>query len=163
MQFNAKDNIIIHTHFKITKIVDGDGVFVENIFENTEIEIRMYGIDAPEIKKCRKLYQDEKETQIPGSLLVELGIKSLQFLNNYLLVGTNCTLVQEQKNTSDVYGRFLAYIILPSGEVLNETLIKEGYAKPYDKIYCSELGKYQEFNLLAKQNKKGLYSYVDKF
>jgi len=163
MQFNAIRNIILHTHFKIIKFVDGDGLFVENIFDKEEIEVRFYGIDAPEIKKCRKLYQDERETQLPGSLLIQLGAKSLQFIRELVTIGTSCTLIQEKGNETDVYGRMLAYVILPNGDCLNEILIKEGFAKPYNKIYCQELGKYQEFNLLAKQNKKGLYSLVDKF
>ena len=36
----------------LVKAVDGDGVILKNIFDNSEEEIRFLGIDAPEIKQC---------------------------------------------------------------------------------------------------------------
>jgi len=56
--------MIFKTHYKISKIVDGDSIIIENIFNYEEIEIRLYGIDAPEAKRCSKLIQDERETHI---------------------------------------------------------------------------------------------------
>ena len=38
MQLNAKANIIKKNHLKIIKVVDGDGLIVENIFNNQELE-----------------------------------------------------------------------------------------------------------------------------
>ena len=163
MQYNAIDNIILHSHFIITKIVDGDGLFVKNIFTNEEIEIRFYGIDAPEMKKCKKLIQDERETHIAGSLLIKLGIISYKYLREVAPVGSNCSLIQEPENTEDIYGRHLAYVMLENGTILNEIMIKEGFAKPYNKVFCQALPKYQEFNLIARQQKKGLYSMVNFF
>ena len=36
----------------LVKAVDGDGVILKNILDNSEEEIRFLGIDAPEIKQC---------------------------------------------------------------------------------------------------------------
>ena len=42
-------------------------------------------------------------------------------------------------------------------------MIKEGYAKPYSDVFCEMLPMYQEWNLQAKIESKGLYSIVNKF
>ena len=69
----AYGQAIIKTHLRITKIVDGDGLFAVDIFGKNETEIRFLGIDAPEVRRSKKLKQDERETHLPGQLLVKLG------------------------------------------------------------------------------------------
>jgi len=163
MQSSAKEQIIIRTGFEVVKIVDGDGLIVRNIFNKKEEEIRLYGIDAPEIKPCAKLIQDERETHLPGSLLITLGYKSFYFLKETLIPGTNVTVIQEENNLTDNYGRTLAYIVLPDGRCINEILLKNGYVKPYDKIYCEKLPLYQAIFLEAKRNMYGLFQYISVF
>lgn len=41
-------------------------------------------------------------------------------------------------------------------------MIKFGFAKAYNKIYCKQLPLYQELNLKEKSEGLGLYSYVKK-
>lgn len=163
MQITAYAPQIIKTHQKITKVVDGDGLFVVDMFGKNETEIRFLGIDAPEIKRSKKLMQDERETHLPGQLLLELGQRSKQFLSSIAPVGEWVTLLMEKKHSYDIYGRTLAYVVLPDGSCLNEILISTGYAKPYDKYYCNALSAYQTINFKAKQEKRGLYSAVDSF
>ncbi|MBD3638034.1 MAG: thermonuclease family protein [Crocinitomicaceae bacterium] len=163
MQYSAKQSYITHTHFEVLKPIDGDGLLVRNKFTKKEAEIRLYGIDTPETKKTRKLIQDERETHVPGQLLIELGWRSFSFLKSITPPGTDCTLIQERNNPTDAYGRLLAYVILPDGSSLNELMIKRGYAKPYDKILCNELSKYRKLNFAAKKQKKGLYAYIGRF
>ena len=148
---------------KTKKFVDGDGLIVEDFINKKEHEIRLYGIDAPEINYCKKVKNDEKELQMPASLLIKLGFQSLEFLKTNVNLGDLCTLVQEENNLVDKYGRLLGYLILSDGRVLNEIMIKEGYAKPYNNVFCEMLPLYQEWNLQAKINLKGLYSIVNKF
>ncbi len=163
MQITAYAPQIIKTHQKITKVVDGDGLYVIDMFGKNEIEIRFLGIDAPEIKRSKKLMQDERETHLPGQLLLELGQISKQFLSSIAPVGERVTLLMEKQHSYDFYGRTLAYVLLPDGSCLNETLISAGYAKPYSKYYCNALSAYQIINFKAKQERRGLYSAVDSF
>ena len=88
---------------------------------------------------------------------------SFEFLKSNVSIGDKCTLVQEKNNLQDKYKRSLGYLILNDGRVLNEIMIKEGYAKPYNDVFCEMLPMYQEWNLQAKINLKGLYSIVNKF
>lgn len=163
MQLNVKDPIIITTGLYLNKVVDGDGLILKSVFNKEDMEIRFLGIDAPEIKGCRKLIQDERETHVAGQLLMLLGRLSFNFLIELILPGTNITIELEKENHSDVYGRTLAYGYLPDGRCINEVMVAEGYAKPYDRFYCRELTKYQILNMKAKNERKGLYALVDNF
>jgi micrococcal nuclease len=163
MQLNAKETTITKSLLKIVKFVDGDGLILENIVSKKEFEVRLYGIDAPEINYCNKIKKDEIELQVPAALLIKLGYLSFNFLKDQVNLGDVCTLVQEQNNLVDKYGRLLGYLILNDGRVLNEIMIKEGYAKPYNEVFCEMLPMYQEWNLQAKNSSKGLYSIVHKF
>lgn len=163
MQLNAKETTITKSLLKIVKFVDGDGIILEDIVSKKEFEVRLYGIDAPEINYCKKIKKDEIELQVPAALLIKLGYLSFNFLKDQVNLGDVCSLVQEQNNSVDKYGRILGYLILKDGRVLNEIMIKEGYAKPYNEVFCEMLPMYQEWNLQAKNSSKGLYSIVNKF
>lgn len=110
MQKEAKENIIIKNHLKIKKVVDGDGLIVENIFNKQEFEIRFLGIDAPELKPCKKLAQDERETHIAAQFLISLGRKSFNYLLEIAPPNTNVSILIEKENEIDIYGRTLAYV-----------------------------------------------------
>ena len=163
MQLNAKEITTTKNLLKIVKFVDGDGIILKDMISKKEFEVRFYGIDAPEINYCNKIKKDEKELQVPAALLIKLGYLSFNFLKDHVSLGDNCTLVQEQNNLIDKYGRHLGYLILNDGRVLNEIMIKEGYAKPYNEVFCEMLPMYQEWNLQAKNCLKGLYSIVNNF
>lgn len=161
--FNANEITIKKNLLKIIKFVDGDGIILEDIISKSKIEVRFLGIDAPEINYCDKIKRDEKELQTPAALLIKLGFLSFEFLKDQVNLGDFCTLVQEQNNLVDKYGRLLGYLVLHDGRVLNEIMIKEGYAKPYNEVFCEMLPFYQQWNLQAKNSQKGLYSIVNKF
>ena len=159
MQLNAKSNIIKKNHLKVIKVVDGDGLIIENILDKKLIEIRFLGIDAPELKPCRKLIQDEKETHLAAQFLIELGRKSLNYLLEIAPPNTNVSILIEKENEIDIYGRTLAYVYLEDGSCLNEIMIMEGFAKPYNRYFCKELAKYQTLSLYAKNEQKGLFAF----
>ena len=163
MHQNAKEQTIIRTGYEVVKIVDGDGLLVKNIFNGKEEEIRLYGIDAPEITLCAKMKKDEKELHLPAAFLLTLGYKSFDFLRNKIKPGRKVTLVQVTSNLSDKYGRTLAYVILPNGKSINEMILENGFAKPYDKVYCEKLPIYQAISLKAKSRKRGLFKEVSTF
>ncbi len=160
---NINECRIIKSHLFLSRVVDGDGAFLNDLDNKSEHEIRFLGIDAPEIKSCRKLFQDERETHIAGALLMMLGRLSFNFLKELVLPRTLLNIELEKGNEVDPYGRTLAYVYLPDGRCLNEIMIAEGYAKPYSRYYCSELTNYQILNIKAKNERKGLYGIVDNF
>ena len=131
-------NIIL----KVKKFVDGDGLIAEDYLTKREFEIRLYGIDAPEMSYCNKIKKDEKELHLPAAFLIKLGYMSFEFLKRNVSIGDKCTLIRENNNLQDKYGRSLGYLILKDGRVLNEIMIKRGlrshtmtfFAKCYQSI-----------------------------
>ena len=163
MKMKAKSNLILKTHLEVVQVVDGDGLIAKNKLTNEQFEIRLLGIDAPEIKKCPKLLQDERETHIPGALLMQLGFMSFKYMLKKMPVGSNITMQQEPKSIIDTYGRHLAYVFLNDGSCINQTMVENGYAKPYNKFHCQELAAYQKLFNNARKQKKGLFKLVKKF
>ena len=163
MQIEAVLGGILKSHLKITKVVDGDGIFVQDIFTREEEEIRLLGIDAPEIKRCRKLDQDERETHLPGQLLMELGRQSWAYLRTIAPIGVSVSILTESKDSLDPYGRTLAYVFLSDGTCLNAKMIEDGFAKPYNRYFCSKLPEYQILSSQARLAGRGLFSRVNNF
>jgi micrococcal nuclease len=158
---NAKELQYRYEYGIVTRIVDGDGFFVANLNTGKELEIRLLGIDAPEVSNCRKLRQDEKETHLPGQLLMELGRASKQFVASLLPVGTRVSYVSSQSNNIDAYGRLLAYVYLSDGRCINQEIVKAGYAKAFDKYQCDQLPLLTALNAEARREHRGNYQSVD--
>ena len=163
MLFEVNAPIFTETHLKITAVLDGDSIKVASIFNKHEKEIRLYGIDAPEVKVCRKLKEDEMKTQLAGEFIMYLGQLATRYVLSIAPPGTKITLITERDNFQDFYKRQLAYVILPDGSCLNEILLTAGYAKPMNEYSCSKLPDFQILNLAAKQAGQGLYAYAPNF
>ncbi len=161
--FSANASQIIEQHLKVSQVIDGDSIKVVSIFNKLEKEIRLYGLDAPEIKMNRKLKEDEMKTQVAGKFLIQLGILSLKYILKLAPPETKITLITEKENFKDFYGRQLGYVILPDGSCLNEILVREGYAKALNDYACSELAHYQELNFAAMQERRGLYAFAKRY
>ena len=160
---NVFEPKILKNHLTLNRIVDGDGIILNDLVHKSELEIRFLGIDAPEIKSCRKLFQDERESHMAGALLMMLGRLSLNFLKELMLPGTLLSIGFEKGIEIDAYDRTLAFVYLPDGRSINEIMIAEGYAKLYSRYYCRELTNYQILNMKAKNERKGLYGLIDNF
>ena len=147
----------------VEEVLDGDSLKVKQEFGQERREIRLYGLDAPEVHLSRKMREDEAKSGIPASLLLQYGLMSLNYVLQVCPPGTRITLLTELDNRTDFWLRDLAYVILPSGECLNELLIRNGFAKASHSYYCSMLPEYQHLNFQAKQNNAGIYLFIDVF
>lgn len=155
--------ISTETFWIIQRVLDGDSLIVKEEFGQEIKEIRLYGLDAPEVHLSRKMREDEAKSHVPAGLLLQYGLMSLDYVSQVAPPGTRITILTEKENQLDFWLRQLAYIILPSGECLNELLITNGWAKASHSYYCSMLTEYQSLNLQAKQQKLGIYLFIDVF
>lgn len=160
--FLIKD-IQIETHLIIERVLDGDSLIVKQEYSQISKEIRLYGLDAPEVRISRKMREDEAKSHVPASMLLQYGLMSLDFVLSILKVGDRVTLITEKKNRVDFWNRQLAYVILPNGKCLNEELIKNGWAKASHEYFCEKLPIYQTLGFQAKQQKLGIYLFIDVF
>ncbi|HBX62503.1 hypothetical protein [Empedobacter sp.] len=97
MKYSAKEPYYVETFYNVIEIKDADTVLVKHIFSKEVIEIRLYGIDAPEIRMNKKLKIDEEKKHLPASLLIELGRDARNYLTNVLSVGDRITILTEIK------------------------------------------------------------------
>lgn len=91
---------------KVSRIVDGD-TFV-CAAQGEAYKVRLIGMDTPELPTPE-------------------GVEAKEYVEGIMPVGTEVRL-ELDVGTYDRYRRVLAYVWLPSGEMLNEVLLREGYA-----------------------------------
>ena len=151
-------NIHVQPFWIVEEVLDGDSLKVKQEFTQERREIRLYGLDAPEVHFSRKMREDEAKSGIPASLLLQYGLQSLDYVLRVCPPGTRITVLTELDNRSDFWLRDLAYVILPTIECLNELIIVNGLAKASHSYYCCMLADFQ-----AKQNRVGIYLYTDVF
>ncbi len=117
---------------KITKVIDGDSLF---IYQNgKKVEVRLFGIDAPEFRQS-------------------FGPQAAEFLKKSAL-NKQTTI---NKISYDTHGRMLA-IVDVDGQSLQSMLVENGYAWVYPR-YCKKAicNEWEQLQEKAKQEKKGLW------
>lgn len=163
MKYNAKVPCTLETHWQIEEVLDGDSIIISHRFSKMQKEIRLYGLDAPEIKINRKMKEDEEKSHLPAQILLQFGLQSLHFVLSVAPPKTAVTITTEQENYFDYWNRQLGYVFLPGGEYLNEMLLQNGYTKATNQYYCGKLAEYQTMNRQAQLNGVGIYSVVKVF
>ncbi|WP_348800572.1 thermonuclease family protein [Flavobacterium adhaerens] len=163
MQYKAKAPYLVETHWQIEEVLDGDSIIICNPFTQLKKEIRLYGLDAPEVKLNRKMKEDEEKSHLPAELLLKFGLQSLEFVLSVAPPKTTVTIITEQENYFDYWNRQLGYVILPNGDCLNELLLINGFAKATHQYYCGMLAEYQKINRQAQLDGVGIYSLVKRF
>lgn len=91
-------NIHVQPFWIVEEVLDGDSLKVKQEFTKERREIRLYGLDAPEVHFSRKMREDEAKSRIPASLLMQYGLMSLDFVLQVCPVGTRITVLTELDN-----------------------------------------------------------------
>lgn len=119
---------------KVSKVIDGDTIELltkENPYNHiTKLKIRLYGIDAPELKQA-------------------YGKEAKEYLSALIILKQEVSLIIENK---DKYDRFVGTIFL-KGQDINKEMVKNGYAHAYE----SFSNKYLTEQANAKKFKLGLW------
>ena len=101
---------------------------------------------------------DTPETKHPQKGVEPFGQEASDFTCNSLKSAAEIKLEYEPSNETDKYGRLIAWIFI-DGQLLQEQLIQEGYAKVAylygDYKYTSQL---EDAEAIAKQNQIGIWS-----
>lgn len=144
------------TPCKVAYVVDGD-TFHCTLGSGEEVKVRLIGVDTPESRENPKARRDAERTGQSLEEIVKMGKLSAEFTKKMLPKGETVYLEFDVQKT-DRYGRLLAYVWLSDGRMLNEVLVKEGYAMVYT---IPPNVKYQERFLqaqrYARENRKGLW------
>lgn len=124
---------------RVTHVSDGDTLLLALAGSGTEIKVRLYGLDAPELNQPH-------------------GKEARKFLSNLLLNRE----VRVEKQDVDQYGRVVGQVF-DSGLFINMTLVASGHAWVYEqfchKPICRQM-KAEEAK--ARQKKLGLWKQTDR-
>lgn len=134
--------------FRVLAILDGDTVEVDAPDgRSAATRVRLLGIDAPEMN-----YEDHR----PACFAEEATAFTRE-----LAGGKRVTVhLDDGDRTRCNYGRLLAYLELPDGTVLNETLLAEGYAYADLRFRHSYFHRYGQLEASARALRKGLWAEV---
>jgi len=117
---------------KAIGVTDGDSITV--LRGQTQVKIRLYGIDCPEKgQPWGKRAKQFTEDQCLGQTVLVFG------------------------RDTDRYGRLVAEIMLPSQRILNHELLKAGLAWWYEK-YAPEASLYRLLEKQARRERVGLWA-----
>jgi micrococcal nuclease len=123
--------IIAQITGKVVGVHDGD-TFTLLTKENVQYKVRLHGIDCPELKQ-------------------DYGKAAKKFTSDLIFN----QMVKVESNKKDRYGRIVGTVILPNIKVLNEELLKYGYAWHYLKYDSNP--KWNKLESEARKAKLGLW------
>ncbi len=139
----------------VLQIVDGDTLTIQR--KGHLEKIRLIGIDAPESSINNKTKKDAARGNGDIGTITKMGKEATRFVKKIVKPGDTVT-IEFDKQTRDKYGRLLAYVYLSDGKMLNEEIVKAGYASlltypPNVKYQDRFLKAYRE----ARENNRGLW------
>jgi micrococcal nuclease len=137
----------------VVHVVDGDTITIT--YGDKKETVKLIGIEAPENKLSRKAKEEAIKSGQNLLTVISTGIDAGMFVRSLVKKGDVVTLEFDLQNR-DIDGRLLAYVYLPDGRMLNEEIVRAGYANvdsysPNMKYRERFLKAYAE----AKEHKRG--------
>ena len=144
-----------YSSVKVLRIIDGDTLKIE--YEGKKESIRLIGVDTPESKYNAKAGRDAKRSKEDVKTIIEMGKRATKYVKTLIKPGDTIK-IEFDIQQRDRYGRLLGYVYLSNGKMLNEEIVKAGYASlmtipPNVKYQDKFLEAYRE----ARENNRGLW------
>lgn len=141
----------------VLRIVDGDTLVI--FYDGRTESIRLIGIDTPESKANRKAQRDSQRSRQDIELITAMGKEAAAYVRTIAAEGTVIG-IEFDVQKRDKFQRLLAYAYLPNGQMLNEEIVKAGYAgvmtyPPNVKYQERFMKAYRE----AREAGRGLYQF----
>lgn len=140
----SKEENVSSDTVTVVRVIDGDTIVVRE--EGKEVKVRLIGVDTPESVDTRTKVQC-------------FGKEAAAFTTK-LLSGEQVRLEPDATQTdTDIYGRLLRYVYIADGQLVNDRLIREGYAHEYTyKIPYQKQVQFREAQKEAREQRRGLWS-----
>jgi micrococcal nuclease len=139
----------------VVRVVDGDTLKIE--MNGHEEAVRLIGIDTPESKVNKKAKKDAIKTNHDVEAITAMGREATKYVKTLVRNGDTVE-IEFDVQKRDKYKRLLVYAYLRDGKMLNEEIIKAGFANVM--TYPPNV-KYQERFVRAyrdaRDTKRGLY------
>ena len=133
--------------FEVAGVVDGDTIEIaarDGKYPTTTV--RLWGVDAPEAGR-----EDRQRPPQPYAGEATRRVRTL-------CQGRTVTLYLQRHRPRGRFGRLLAYVALPGGEVLNEKLLSDGVVEADDRFSHQWVERYAALEQQARQNRLGMWS-----
>lgn len=111
--------------YKLIRVVDGDTIVID--YNGSHEKIRLIGIDTPEASINPKTHRDAKRSKTDVDTIIAQGKKATTFVEQ-VFMDEEFVLVEFDVQKRDRYQRLLGYIYLIDGRMLNEMIVRSGYA-----------------------------------
>jgi len=137
---------------RVKKVSDGDTLLL-----TSGDRVRLIGIDTPETKPNQRAKKQVKTEGRDLKTIISMGEEAKRFVES-LVRPEDKVRVEFDVEKKDHYGRLLGYVYLSDGKMLNEEILRAGYASlltvpPNVKYQKRFLKAYRE----ARENKRGLW------
>jgi micrococcal nuclease len=109
----------------VVRVVDGDTLKIR--YWGKEESIRLIGIDTPESRVNKKAKRDAKRSGQDIKTITAMGKRATEYVKGLVKPGDLIT-IEFDAQQRDRYGRLLGYVYLSNGKMLNEEIVKAGYA-----------------------------------
>jgi len=139
----------------VVQVVDGDTLRIE--MDGQEEAVRLIGIDTPESKINKKAKKDSIKTNHDVETITAMGKEAARYVRTLVRKGDTVG-IEFDVQKRDKYNRLLVYAYLSDGKMLNEEIVKAGYANimtypPNVRYQDRFVRAYRE----ALDTKRGLY------
>jgi micrococcal nuclease len=111
----------------VRNVVDGDTLKV--FYQGQKDSVRLIGIDTPESRKNKKASSDAGRTGEDIEKIISMGKEATRHIKELVKPGDTIR-IEFDVQKRDKYRRLLGYVYLRDGRMLNEEIIKAGYASP---------------------------------
>ena len=141
--------------YNVLWVVDGDTLKV--LYQGKKERVRLIGIDTPETRVNPRAKKESQRTGQDLNTILAMGKESTKFVKTLVNQGDHIG-IEFDVQKRDKYGRLLGYVYLPNGKMLNEEIVKAGYANlltipPNVKYQDRFLKAYRE----AREGRRGLW------
>jgi micrococcal nuclease len=130
---------IDYNYYRVERVIDGDTLRLDD-----GRQVRLLGIDTPE----------SKHSEVP----VQIFSKEAADFSRQMVEGFEVRL-EYDVDPRDKYNRTLAYVYLKDGRMLNEELLKRGYAYVLRRFPFRKEKEFLEIQAQAREEQRGLWSY----
>ncbi len=139
----------------VIKIIDGNTLWVQ--YGRQREIVRLIGIDTPESRVNKKAKKDAKRSGQDIKIITSMGQRATKYVSSLVKPGDKVT-IEFDVEQRDRYDRLLGYVYLSNGKMLNEEIVKAGYANvmtipPNVKYQDRFLRAYKQ----ARERKRGLW------
>ena len=128
---------------QVDRVIDGDTISVR--LDGDRYTVRLTGVDTP-------------ETTHPTRGVEPDGPKAAAYTTARLTGATVRLDLDQAGDDQDADGRILRYVMLASGENVNATLIRDGYATAIRRFPYARQREFLQLEAQARRARRGLWS-----